>query len=89
MDVPVAEGLDLTCIKGGNARENARIIRQVFNGDVSPRRRTVVLNAGVGLFHVGAAADYMEGMEMAGEAISSGRAMKKLEQLIELSNKLK
>lgn len=88
LNLPTANGLDRSCLAGGDAQTNAQIIRQIFAGETSPRRMAVVLNAAVGLALTGAAPDFKQGSEMAGESLDSGRAMDKLKQLTELSNRL-
>ncbi|MEE8417231.1 MAG: anthranilate phosphoribosyltransferase [candidate division Zixibacteria bacterium] len=88
LDIGLVDGADSSSIKGGSANDNAAIIRSIFEGEKSLRRDTVVLNAAVGLVLVDAASDYKEGMKMAEETIDSGRVTRKLDKLIELSNKL-
>lgn len=88
LDVGLIDGADSSSIRGGSANDNASIIRSIFEGEKSLRRDTVVLNAAVGLVLADAASDYKEGMKMAEETIDSGRVTRKLDNLIELSNKL-
>jgi len=88
LDIGPFDGADKSSIKGGSAKENAPIIRRIFEGEKSSRRDAVVLNAAVGLVLTGTASGYKEGMKMAEETIDSGRAALKLDKLIELSNKL-
>ncbi|WP_461395161.1 anthranilate phosphoribosyltransferase, partial [Deferrisoma sp.] len=74
-------------IHGGNAQENARIVRGILEGEKGPRRDVVVLNAGAALLVAGATKDLMWGIRMAQDAIDSGRALQKLEQLVEITNR--
>ncbi len=70
---------------GGTAEENAVITRQVLDGVKGARRDIVLLNAGVALVAAGAAEDIKEGIELAADAIESGAAREKLNQLKEFS----
>jgi anthranilate phosphoribosyltransferase len=75
----------LETLAGGDAAENARLVRQVLTGDHGPRREAVVLNAGAALFVAGRVASVREGIEAAAAAIDSGRAAATLERLVEVS----
>ncbi len=70
-------------ILGGDAAENARIIESIFRGERGPRRDVVLLNAAPAIVAGGAAKTWKEGLQMAANAIDSGAAMKKLQQLRE------
>ncbi|MBE3577467.1 MAG: anthranilate phosphoribosyltransferase [Limnochordales bacterium] len=72
----------LADIVGGDARENARIIRRVLGGEPGPARDVVLLNAGAALLVAGKAADLAEGIRLAAESIDSGAALARLEHLI-------
>jgi anthranilate phosphoribosyltransferase len=74
-------------LKGGDARENAAIALQVLKGQLGPRRDIVLLNAAAGLTAAGRAKDFRDGILLAGEAIDSGAALQKLEQLRKFTNK--
>ena len=76
------ERADIEEIKGGNAKENAKIIRSIFNGRKSPCRDIVVLNAAYGLLAAGKVATPREGVQFAQKTIDSGSAKDKLEELI-------
>jgi len=78
---------DLSDIKGGDAQENAVIVRQVLNGQPGARRDMVLLNAGAAFYAAGKAMDMHGGIKMAAESIDSGMAAQKLDQLIEETNK--
>ena len=70
-------------ILGGDASENARIIEKVLAGESGPRRNVVLLNAAPALVAAGAASTWKEGIRLAAEAIDSGAALKKLQELRE------
>lgn len=72
----------LSAIRGGNAFENAEILRQLLQGKQSAYFDTVILNAGIGFFAYGLAETMKEGIEMAKESIFSGRAYDKLQAVI-------
>lgn len=73
----------LTNLRGGDAKENARITLNVLRGEQSPYRDIVLLNAGAALFVSEAVPDLKEGIKKAAESIDSGAAFNKLNQLIE------
>jgi anthranilate phosphoribosyltransferase len=78
----------LTEISGGDARENARIAREVLGGANGARGEIVAANAGAALYVSGAAATIRDGVTMARESIASGRAMAKLQELVAVTNEL-
>jgi anthranilate phosphoribosyltransferase len=69
-------------IKGGNAIENAEIIRQILDGEKGARRDIVLLNASAAFVVAGLDCDLKEGIERAKDSIDSGRAKGKLRQLV-------
>jgi anthranilate phosphoribosyltransferase len=73
-------------IRGGSARENAEIISGILNGQKGARRDIVVLNAAAGLYVGEKVRDMKEGVRAAEEAIDSGKAMERLQSLIQLTN---
>ena len=72
-------------LRGGDAAENARRIREVFEGGNGGRRSAILLNAAGAIAAGGHAADLQEGIELAREALDSGAAAARLEQLITFS----
>ncbi len=67
---------------GGDARENAAIARGILSGKPGPQRDVVVLNSAASLYLAGLAGDIRAGLDLAREAIDSGRAMARLEQFV-------
>jgi anthranilate phosphoribosyltransferase len=63
----------LEAIVGGNARDNAAILRNIFAGNKGPHRDVVVLNAAAVLYVAGLAPDLASGADLAREAIDAGR----------------
>jgi anthranilate phosphoribosyltransferase len=74
---------DVGDLKGGDATCNAAIMRLVFDGEISPRRDVVLVNAAAGLVAAGMAGDLREGMARARESIDSSAARAKLQMLRE------
>ena len=72
----------LAAIAGGDAQENAKIIRQIFAGERGPRRDVVVMNAGAVLYLAGKAPTLSEGVILAAETIDRGAAEAKLKAMI-------
>ncbi len=75
-------------VKGGTPVENAEIMQRVLTGKKGPRRDIVLMNAAAALLAGDRVQSLEEGVEIAREAIDSGRALAKLEQLIEFSQSL-
>ncbi|RKX30999.1 MAG: anthranilate phosphoribosyltransferase [Verrucomicrobia bacterium] len=70
---------------GGDAEENADIIREVLAGKSGPRRDIVVVNAAAAIAAAGLAPTLADAIPLAQESIDSGAAMRKLERLVEFS----
>ncbi len=73
-------------LKGGDARENARLLRQILNGDKVPQRDVVLLNAAAALIAGNKTTNLADGVRLAAEIIDNGSAKNKLEQMIQVSN---
>jgi anthranilate phosphoribosyltransferase len=78
-----------TEIKGGTPEENAEMLRRVLEGEKGARRNIVVMNAAASLVAGDRASDFKEGARIAKEAIDSGRAQAKLDELIKFTQSLK
>jgi len=72
-------------IQGGDAATNATILESIFRGERGPKRDVVLLNAAAAIVAGGAADKMQEGIRVAEHSIDSGAALKKLENLRELS----
>lgn len=68
-------------IAGGDATENAAIIREVLSGKKSPRRDVVLLNSAAALLAAGCVDHLADGVPLAVQSIDSGAAAAKLAQL--------
>ena len=71
---------------GGTPAENAEITRKILAGEKGPKRDAVLMNAGAALYIGGKAESLADGIKLAAELIDSGKAMKTLNRLIEVSN---
>jgi len=89
---PAAYGIGrqpLEAIVGGDAEANAGILHNIFENRATDAQRDIVrINAANAFIVDGKARDIQEGLEMADEALQSGRAKAKLAQIIEVSAKL-
>jgi anthranilate phosphoribosyltransferase len=79
------ERASLGQISGGDAAENARIVRRILGGEKSPRRDVVLMNAAAALVAAGKAENLKAGGGMAAQSIDSGRAAQKLEALVKFT----
>ncbi|WP_119069111.1 anthranilate phosphoribosyltransferase [Rubrobacter indicoceani] len=74
---------------GGDAKENAGVVRSVLSGGEAGAKRDIVLmNAGAAVFAGGKAADLRDGVLKAREAVDSGAATDALEAFIATTGKL-
>ncbi len=78
--IPLAQPSDL---QGGDARENAALVRSVLDAEPGPRHDIVVLNAGAALWVAEAAPDLAQGVDLARRSIASGAAKAKLLALVD------
>jgi anthranilate phosphoribosyltransferase len=65
---------DAAALAGGDPQVNAAITLSVLGGEPGPARDVVLLNAGAALLVAGRVANVAEGVELAADAIDSGRA---------------
>lgn len=72
----------LEAVAGGDAAQNAGLIRAILAGENGPRRDIVIVNASAALVAASHAANFLEGARLAAESIDSGAARTKLEKLI-------
>jgi anthranilate phosphoribosyltransferase len=79
-------GLD--SLKGGTVKENATLLRSVLTGASGPQRNIVLMNAAAAVVAGDKAKSLMQGLDLARDALDSGRALSKLEQMIEFCRSL-
>ena len=72
-------------LQGGDPAANAQAIRDVFDGAEGGRRDAVLLNASGAIAASGVAKDLGEGLELARDALDSGAAATRLEELARFS----
>ena len=73
-------------LRGGTAAENARRIREVFEGADGGPRSAILLNAAGAIAAGGHAHDLGEGLGLAREAVDSGAAAARLDELVAFSH---
>ena len=78
---------ELRDISGGDAADNAAIIRSVLAGEKSPRRDVVLMNAAAALVGAGKADHMRDALPLACNSIDTGTAAKKLNALAEFTNR--
>ncbi len=84
---PEAAGLERTAREqpGGDANENGRRLRAIFAGENDPVIPAIVMNAAHALVIAGVAADASEGAALAADALRSGAARAKLDDIVRIS----
>ena len=70
---------------GGDAAENAGIVRSVLRGDESAKRDVVLMNAAAAIVAAGKSAHLPDAARIAAESIDSGAALKKLAALVQFT----
>lgn len=89
---PQALGFKLSpkdAIVGGDAKENAKITKGILENEITDAKLDIVLlNAAASLLVDDKARDMKEGIQIARDAILSGKAKEKLEEIIKVSNQL-
>jgi len=83
-------GAPLDTIRGGDAKQNAEIIRKIFGRstlyrDHGPHRDIVLANAAAALVAAGRAQDFLDGVRLAAHSIDTGAARERLEALVAFS----
>jgi anthranilate phosphoribosyltransferase len=78
----------LSDLQGGDAEENASIVRDILAGAEGPKRDVVLLNAAYALVASGIVESVDAGLEKARNMIDEGLAKAKLEGLVNLTNAL-
>ncbi|MBA4373249.1 MAG: anthranilate phosphoribosyltransferase [Thermodesulfovibrio sp.] len=73
---------------GGDKDENAVLTVRILQGETGPKRDVVLMNAAAALMVAGRTQDLRIAYEIAREAIDSGAAARKLEEIRKVSNSL-
>jgi anthranilate phosphoribosyltransferase len=71
---------------GGEKEQNAAILLSVLKGERGPKRDVVLMNSSAALVVAGRTDSFRDGMLIAADAIDSGVSMKKLQEIIKVSN---
>ncbi len=72
-------------LQGGDSKENATITLNILKGENGPKRDIVLLNSGAALVTAKQANNIQEGIDLAAQAIDSGKALDKLTALVQFS----
>jgi anthranilate phosphoribosyltransferase len=75
-------------LTGGDIDANAAIARAILEGEEGARRDIVIANAGAALYVAGLAPSIPDGIALAREALVSGAALRKLQELVMVTNEL-
>jgi anthranilate phosphoribosyltransferase len=75
----------LSELAGGTIEDNVTITKALLKGEKGPKRNIVLLNTSAVLIAGGKAASFSEGLVLSAESIDSGKALRKLEQLVKFS----
>lgn len=80
---------DKSELVGGNADDNALIIKNIFRGkETGAKKDIVILNSGLAFYTFGKTKSIQSGIELADNIIKSGLAADKLEKYIKISNEV-
>ena len=69
-------------LRGGTGQENAYMMKRLFEGETGAIRDNVLLNTSAGLLISNKVKNLKEGIELSKKIIDSGKASKKLEELV-------
>jgi anthranilate phosphoribosyltransferase len=78
----------LADIEGGDAAQNAQIIKDILDGKTGPKRNMVLVNASAAFVAAGYAKNFKEGVKLGEKIIDTGIARARLEELIRFTNNL-
>ena len=73
-------------LKGGAAKDNANLLLGIFSGKKGPCRDIVLMNAAAALLAGDKVTTLGQGIVLAAEAIDSGKALRKVQELVKFSN---
>jgi anthranilate phosphoribosyltransferase len=84
-DFGIKKGI-LDDIRGGSPEDNARITLSILKGEKGPRRDITLLNTAAALVVSSRAKNFPEGIALAQNSLDHGKALHKLEKLIEFTH---
>ncbi len=73
-------------LQGGDAEQNAAIVKSILAGGKGPKRNIVVLNGAYALVAAGLATGVDEGIEMLQAVLDNGKAQDTLDALVRMTN---
>jgi len=79
---------DVSMLSVDGAQQSLTVIRKVLANEAGSARDIVVLNAGAAIYTAGLADNIKDGIETAKQVIANGEAAKKLDDLVEFTQKL-
>ena len=82
------ERREIDSIHGGSKEENAAITLSVLHGETGAKRDIVLMNSAAAIIVSGEAGDFGTAFDMVADAIDSGKALKKLEEIRRVSRSL-
>ncbi|MBC8413730.1 anthranilate phosphoribosyltransferase, partial [bacterium] len=85
MDITIAAKEELA---GGDKEQNAKITLDILNGTPGAKRNIVIMNTAAALMAADKSDSLPEAAKIAAEAIDSGKARKKLDEIKDISNRL-
>jgi anthranilate phosphoribosyltransferase len=84
----LVEGAPVSRLAGGDAAMNADLILRVLGGESGPAFEVVALNAGAALWAADAVGDLADGVKLARDLLTRGKALERLEALKSLTAEL-
>jgi anthranilate phosphoribosyltransferase len=79
---------DLESLLGGDKEENGRMLLSILEGQKGPKRNVVLMNAAAAFVVAGKTEDLRDGVLIASDVIDSGNALRKLQEIVRVSNAL-
>jgi anthranilate phosphoribosyltransferase len=83
------EPADIEGLKVADAKSSAKVLKDILGGrDIGPGKDIVVLNASAAIIAGGLVKNFPSAIKLAEASIADGRALRCLEKLVEISNKV-
>jgi anthranilate phosphoribosyltransferase len=73
-------------LQGGDAEQNAAIVKAILTGEKGPKRDVVILNGAYALVAAGLASGVDEGIDMLQAVLDNGKAQATLDALVRMTN---
>ena len=80
------ERADVKTLSGSGKEENAAILMSILKGQRGPQRDVVLMNSAASLIVAGRSRDFKDAMLIVADTVDSGRALKKLQEIVKVSN---